>query len=108
MIEPFSVTAIDESDLLTLRFSGELDLRGADVLQRLVGDLLDGPARTVVLDCTDLHFLDAAGVSPLVRLANGLGRTDARVKAETVRPMPALLLSMTPIEIVRPAARSTS
>jgi anti-anti-sigma factor len=54
-----------EGDITTLAVCGELDLASAPTLQAAVKRLCADPAHDVILDLSDLVFLDTAGVRTL-------------------------------------------
>jgi anti-sigma B factor antagonist len=99
MVEGLEIVVLRDGDRTTLVLNGELDLYSANVVHRVVAELLDDPTQEIVLDLTDLTFLDAVGVSPLVRLANAVEQAGSRVTARSAKPMPALLIAMTPIQL---------
>ena len=100
MVDHFEILVSRQGDTTTLVLRGELDLSSADAVHHTVGDLLDDPTQKVIVDFTGLTFLDAAGVSPLVRLANAVEQAGSRVFAQSAISLPALLISMTPIEFL--------
>jgi anti-anti-sigma factor len=51
-----------------LAVSGELDMAAADEFSELATSTLD-PTREVVLDISDLEFIDSAGLRAIVRLS---------------------------------------
>lgn len=53
--------------------SGELDLASADAFERAVERAID-PARELVLDLSDLTFVDSTGLRSIARLASGARR----------------------------------
>jgi anti-anti-sigma regulatory factor len=52
-----------------IRIRGELDLAGADRFTALAGAVLDGQ-RKVVLDVSELEFIDSTGIGPGIVLRN--------------------------------------
>ena len=56
------------------RVSGDVDLSTAPLLEQQLKELIEDGARAIVLDITDLKFIDAAGLSVLVRAADRLRR----------------------------------
>ena len=73
---PFSLTTDAREGRLELILCGELDLACSDMLSRLAGED-DADVREVVLDVTDLDFIDTSGVRALADLRTrneGLGR----------------------------------
>jgi anti-anti-sigma factor len=69
-----SVTARWEPDgVVRLSVNGELDMSNAHLLHEAArAALATGPLTTLLLDCHALTFLDAAGISAMVRLAGEL------------------------------------
>ena len=58
----FDVEAERVGDTTVLRLQGELDLATAPRLRRMLGAVLDSRPAVVVLDLTDLTFVDTSGV----------------------------------------------
>ena len=71
--------------------SGELDLGTADLLwPHLEVALVSGPAEVVVLDATELEFIDSSGLRVLLRAAR-IAHSDARAAAfRVVAPHPVV------------------
>ncbi|GAA4605708.1 anti-anti-sigma factor [Actinoplanes octamycinicus] len=57
---------------------GELDLATRDILAEALGDAAR-PGHDLILDCTDLDFIDAAAIAVLVCTAHGLGAGQLRL-----------------------------
>jgi anti-anti-sigma factor len=55
----------------TIALVGELDRAGCGALRDCV-DVLEQPVRTVILDLSELTFIDGAGIATLVSLADSL------------------------------------
>ena len=74
-----------------LAVSGELDLGTADLLwPHLELALVSGPAEVVVLDATDLEFIDSSGLRVLLRAAR-IAHGDPRSAAfRVVAPHPVV------------------
>ncbi|MCU1489268.1 MAG: anti-sigma factor antagonist [Acidimicrobiaceae bacterium] len=68
---------LDGTAVMVLR--GQLDMRGAELLR----DAMDGLVRTgppaVILDLSDLSFLDSAGLAALIRAHREISRQDRRL-----------------------------
>jgi len=58
----FSVEAEREGDAAVVRLHGELDLATAPRLRRALGALLDTRPSALVVDLSDLTFVDTSGV----------------------------------------------
>jgi anti-anti-sigma factor len=65
------------------RLSGEIDLSNVDQLATTVaGEVREG--NHLILDCTDLRFIDSTGMAALLAICKGLGAT-GRLTLRTVR-----------------------
>ncbi|HEY5244295.1 MAG TPA: STAS domain-containing protein [Acidimicrobiales bacterium] len=89
----------DTPPTTTLVLRGELDLHAAGTADQAVDLALSEPAETYVLDLAGLRYLNAAGATPLVRLAVTAQRAGARVTARRAVGLTAIVLGMTPIEL---------
>jgi anti-anti-sigma regulatory factor len=94
-----AVLVRDASPTTTLVLRGELDLDAAGTADQAVDLALAERAETYVLDFAGLRYLNAAGTSPLVRLAVAAQRAGARVTARRAEGLTAIVLRMTPIEL---------
>lgn len=82
MVRPFSVRLSDR----TIHVGGELDLSTAPVFEGHLDGITEGPG-DVVLDASDLTFIDSSGVRVLFGLARrleGRGRLVVRNPTEQV------------------------
>jgi anti-sigma B factor antagonist len=76
VVPEFSLTARHFPDVHVVALHGELDIVSADWLE---GALVDVAGSTVVVDLSDLTFIDCSGIDALVAARNrirseGLGR----------------------------------
>ena len=73
----------DGDDVVVARLTGELDIAGAEVRGRRIAEAVPSSARGVVVDMTELEFIDSSGVSMLFALARRVGsrRQELRVVA---------------------------
>jgi anti-anti-sigma factor len=67
----FEVTYVP--DRVTLLVRGEIDVFTAPVLAAVVGALVEGGRLDVILDLSELTFMDAAGMRVIVHASNQLG-----------------------------------
>jgi anti-anti-sigma factor len=83
----------DGDDVVVARLSGELDIAGADATGKRIAEAVPSSARGVVVDMTDLEFIDSSGVSMLFALARRVGsrRQELRVVAPAGRPVARVL-----------------
>jgi anti-anti-sigma factor len=80
-------------DIVVARLTGELDIAGAESTGRRIAEAVPSSARGVVVDMTDLEFIDSSGVSMLFTLARRVGsrRQELRVVAPAGRPVARVL-----------------
>jgi len=77
---PLAVAASRLGDHDVLAVAGELDLLGAPVLQKAVDRVLHHAYPNLVLDLSDVCFLDSAGLRVLVYAYRELGEQGGRVQ----------------------------
>ncbi|MCU1358193.1 MAG: anti-sigma factor antagonist [Acidimicrobiales bacterium] len=63
-----------EGDVALIRVVGEMDLRTADDVIDVADELLERGAAHVVLECSELSFIDSSGLAVLIRLYQQLNR----------------------------------
>jgi anti-sigma B factor antagonist len=83
----------ERGEVVVARLKGELDIAGAPGLGERIGDAVSTSARGLVVDCTDLDFIDSSGIAMLFGLARQLGsrRQQLRVVAREGRPVARVL-----------------
>lgn len=59
--------------VVVARVTGELDVAGAEAIGEAIGQAVPNSARALVVDCTDLGFIDSSGVAMLFMLSRRLG-----------------------------------
>jgi anti-sigma B factor antagonist len=57
----------------TIVVAGEIDMANAPRLRELLDEAIQAGGNSVVLDCTDLDFLDSSGIGVLVAARQRLG-----------------------------------
>lgn len=63
-----------------VRVIGDADLYTAPLLEQQLRELIDEGARAITVDIADLTFIDAAGITALVRTGNDLRRSGGRMR----------------------------
>jgi anti-sigma B factor antagonist len=66
--------------------SGDIDLATAPQLRDKLHAHLDHGGGTVVLDCSDLTFIDASGISVLLDLYQNMGHAGRDLRIEHLHP----------------------
>ncbi len=80
-------------DVVLARLTGELDVAGANRTGERIAEAVPTSATGLVVDLTDLEFIDSSGVSMLFGLARRLGsrRQQIRVAAPPRGPVSRVL-----------------
>ncbi len=67
--EPLSIRTSHENGVVRLTPVGELDLATTPILERAFDEVFDDAADMIVVDLTELDFMDSTGLEQLVRMA---------------------------------------
>ena len=88
MEELIGVEIEEKGEVVVATLTGELDISVAEVTGRRITDAVPSSARGVVVDMSQLEFMDSSGVSMLFGLARQVGshRQELRVVAPRGRP----------------------
>lgn len=101
MTMPFRVTTDEVRSVPVVRVSGELDLSTAPELQDRLSELCSGD-RSVVLDLTDLSFIDSSGLGVLVSAHKRLAARGRQIVLAGVQRRPEAVLKMTKLDFFIP------
>jgi anti-anti-sigma factor len=71
--ELVQVTIDHRDDVVIARVTGELDIAVSSDTERSIGDAVPTTARALVVDFSELDFIDSSGVAMLFGLARRLG-----------------------------------
>jgi anti-sigma B factor antagonist len=63
------VTVSSDADRTTVALRGELDMSGVDRARRAIEEAEAGPATLLVLDLSQLDFIDSTGLEVMLRAA---------------------------------------
>ncbi|GAA2016765.1 hypothetical protein GCM10009719_29590 [Nocardioides kribbensis] len=74
---------LTQPGLCSLRYAGDLDAFTAASIRRAVGDALASGCRQVVLDLTDVAFVDASALGVLARTWADVTRSGAGIVIES-------------------------
>jgi anti-anti-sigma factor len=82
-----------DDDVVVARLTGELDISAADRTGKKIAEAVPSSARGLVVDMSELEFMDSSGVSMLFTLARQVGshRQQLRVVAPPGRPVSRVL-----------------
>jgi anti-sigma B factor antagonist len=80
-------------DVVVVRLTGELDISGAEPAGQRITDAVPSSARGLVIDMSQLDFIDSSGVSMLFALARRVAnrRQELRVVAPEGKPVARVL-----------------
>jgi anti-anti-sigma factor len=83
----------ERGEVVVARVTGELDIAGASKTGESIGAAVPTSARALVVDCSDLDFIDSSGIAMLFGLARRLGsrRQELRVVARDGKPVARVL-----------------
>ena len=74
------VEASETDGVVVVRLSGELDVAGAEATGGRIGQAVPNSAHGLVVDFTDLRFIDSSGVAMLFTLARRLESRRQRLR----------------------------
>ena len=82
-----------DDDVVVARLTGELDISAAERTGKRIAEAVPSSARGLVVDMSELEFMDSSGVSMLFSLARQVGshRQQLRVVAPAGRPVSRVL-----------------
>ena len=64
---PLTIEVVPEHETCRVRLGGELDLFGAPTLERELDRLLSGELQPVILDLSEVQFIDSCGLACLIK-----------------------------------------
>lgn len=96
--QPFSVTVSKEGDRATVVLRGELDLSGKDKLSNAIELAEEPPIGLLVLDLSELDFIDSTGLEVMLRAARRAHDSGRRLIVRRPSEYVRRLLEMTAID----------
>jgi anti-sigma B factor antagonist len=95
--QPFSVTVAGEGETVTVAFKGELDLSGVESARHALARAqeMDG---LLVLDLSELTFIDSTGLEVILRAARRAEETGRRLVVARPTPYIKRLFELTAID----------
>ena len=93
MTELVGVEIEERGDVVVARVTGELDIAGASTTGESIHEAVPNSARALVIDLSELDFIDSSGIAMLFGLARRLGsrRQELRVVARDGKPVARVL-----------------
>ena len=93
----------ESGDRDVIPFAGELDAHSAPMLQKAVDrTLAAAPDRLLIIDLTDVSFIDSSGLSVIVGAHKRLSDAGAGVRLVVVTPQVAKVLALTGLDATIP------
>jgi anti-anti-sigma factor len=106
----FCCELVPERDRVRVALAGELDMATAEELERAVRELLDSGFAHLILDLSDLAFLDSSGLRAILRLhaasAQGSFRLELKPGPPTVQRIFELTGMVDTLPFIQPLRRT--
>ncbi len=96
--QPFSVTVSKDGDRATVSLIGELDLSGVDRANQAIEQAEEPPVGLMVLDLSQLDFIDSTGLEVILRAARRAHDGGRRLVVARPSNYVRRLLAMTAID----------
>jgi anti-anti-sigma factor len=96
--QPFSVTVSKDGDKATVALRGELDMSGTDRLRIALEQAEEPPTGLLVLDLSQLDFIDSTGLEVVLRAARRAHDAGRRLIVARPSTYVRRLLEMTAID----------
>ncbi len=107
MSELATVAVERRTTTLIASLAGEIDLTNADAVAREIGSSVTNDLHRVILDCTELTFLDSTGVRLVLSLAQRLRtRQQSLIIVVPERSAVRRVLTITRVDSLAPLALS--
>jgi anti-anti-sigma factor len=96
--QPFTVTVSKDGDRATVALRGELDMSGKDRLSLAIEQAEEPPIGLLVLDLSELDFIDSTGLEVVLRAARRAHDNGRRLIVARPSSYVRRLLEMTAID----------
>lgn len=90
-----TVESREDGNAWVLTLAGELSLAEAQVLEQKLGEVLASADSTIIVDLTDVAFIDSTGLSVLVRAHQQASEAGVQLGVVNPRAQAKRLLSLT-------------
>lgn len=91
----FALSSVQAGDVVVVRVCGDLDVGTAAALSSHVSGLIDRGQRRILIDCTELTFLDCSGLGALLRCSRAAGLHGGWLQLSKVSVTVLRLLTLT-------------
>lgn len=96
MNQPFRIAVAQYNGVARVAIGGEIDLLSAPAIRAAVAEQLARPETTgVVLDLTEVSFLDSSGIGVLLACKRSAAGADRPLRVTGATGLPAQILEMT-------------
>jgi anti-anti-sigma factor len=94
----FSLESLPDGETRTLRLHGELDLATAPTLEQALAEALEAGGAQLILDLSDLNFIDSTGIAILIGAISRDGDRPEIFFIPSKAPAVARVLKLTGVE----------
>jgi anti-anti-sigma factor len=91
----FTIHSVQEDDVVVVQVGGELDVATAEELWSHLSEWIQRGKRQILIDCTDVVFLDCSGISALVRCLRAVSSLGGWMRLRQVSATVLRLLTIT-------------
>ena len=102
----FTVSTSEESDRAVVTCAGELDAHSAPVLQAQLGPLVAVSGASIVVDLTEVGFIDSTGLGVLVTTLKNVREVDGRLDVVVTSKRVLKVFTLTGLNAVIPVHAS--
>jgi anti-anti-sigma factor len=92
---PLTVEVLNDDDVAVLVVRGELDVYSAPALDAAVDRVLQDGVRSLVIDLSDVGFIDSSGLRSMIRARKQAGSSPDAVRIRNPQPATIRLLDIT-------------
>ncbi len=95
---PFSIDVAWSRNTATVALSGEVDVATASELEDCLADVATNRPDWLVVDLTNLHFIDCSGAAVLARARDALVSAGCRMVVRSPNRLARMVLRLTGLE----------
>ena len=96
----FDASYDEKSDKWNVQLYGEVDIYNADSLKSELHALIDERQADIVLDCTNLNYIDSTGLGVLVSALKKIREADKQISIVCLKPHIAKIFTLTGLDKV--------